>query len=204
MIVDNLELIKPILDYGEQEDFYFIQVMQRLKDIGDTTSRQTKVIKEYYVRNEEYLERKYAEIQKLAEFYHARVYINLNLIESRKLGFAILKDLSVRLASDSNSSKYTNIVAKGIAQCAVKDKRWIVDIDDLSEYEKIKQIIIESPPHYQDNILIELPTVNGKHLITTSFNPTEIYKHYPQDILRKNNPTLLYYNSDQNAKDVTV
>ncbi len=193
MIIDNVELIKPLLTYGEQEDFYFIQVMQRLKDIDNSTSRKTKVIKEYYIRNQEYLERKYPEIKELANFYQARIYINLNLIESRKLGFSILKELSIRLASDSDTGKYTNLVSKGIDQCPVKDKRWIVDIDNLSEYEKIKQIILESAPNYQENILLELPTVSGKHIITKSFNPTELYKYYPKDILRKNNPTLLYY-----------
>lgn len=200
MIIDNSEKILPILEpWGAAEDFYLIQVIQRQKDIEETKSRKSKVIKEYYIKNKDYFYKKYPEIKKMADFFKARVYINPSIVRSHKLASSLLRQLSE--AIDNPNASYTNIVSKAIGQSAKDNKKWIIDIDDpLTEYKDIVSIIKAAPPY--NNILLTLDTVTGKHLITRPFNPQGLYKKYNRDIVRKNNPTLLYYKI-MNKRDIS-
>jgi hypothetical protein len=98
----------------------------------------------------------------------------------------ISKDFkSVRKSYESVCGQFSN----------EKDKRWIVDID-TKDPEIIANIISEIPNSKYDIV----PTVNGVHLITSPFRLDTFKKVWPDIDVHKNNPTLLYYNKQDEIK----
>jgi hypothetical protein len=63
-MIDNLKLILPFLKFESQDDFYYLQILQRKKENAELGSN-SRVIKNYYIKSEEYLLDRYDEIKKL-------------------------------------------------------------------------------------------------------------------------------------------
>lgn len=194
--MDNLEVIKPLFRFDEKF-FYVLNVMTRGKDLGlpgAEKAQKTRIIKEYYVESLEYLEKKYSEIKKLCEVFNARAYINLNRVNKEKLGFEILEHLTAKLKqADSN---YINLLTKAIGNSKTDYRVWVVDLDgsDVEHEQEIKDLIYRVQP-LGDKILGEVPTPNGKHLLTTPFNINEFKLNSPISLhIQKNNSTILYSN----------
>lgn len=202
MVRDNLELIKPLLNFETEGYFYVIYVMTRNKDLGITTpekAQKNRVIKEYYIESLEYLDRKYSEIKKLCECFNARAYINLNRINKHNLGLELLDQLVIKLKHDD--SNYLNLLSKAIGNSKTDNRVWVVDIDSEGNYnllESLKLIINNIRPLEKDSkVLTTIPTVNGHHLLTKPFDlkqfNEECLKQNLKVDVQKNNPTLLYY-----------
>lgn len=195
-MIDNKNLILPLLEFPHKDIFYFVQVLQRGKDNPHLKMSNSRVIKTYYITSVEYLEDRYDEMKKLAEVFNARVCINLNPRNFEKAGFKLLQKIAdqmmnkdfynIRKAYDSICGEYHSEI----------DKRWIVDIDtiDLMVVDTIQGIIeqIQKKNEKQKDhkILARIPTKNGYHLITNPFN-LEDFKKFSLDV-HKNNPTILY------------
>ena len=76
--IDNFELIKPLLEFEQEDDeYYVIFILKRRKDNPEMKDN-LKIIKEYYISSVDYLESKKEEIIKLCEIFNARAVINLN------------------------------------------------------------------------------------------------------------------------------
>jgi hypothetical protein len=104
-MIDNLELIKPLLTFDpEQDQFYFIQIIVRKKDI-EGMQGNNRVIKEYYVYSAEYLDKIYPEIQKLCKQFKARAYIRL----SRRSAADIAKDLIVLIGESFKNNNFQHL-----------------------------------------------------------------------------------------------
>jgi len=56
-MINNLENIKPLLKFDDPDHFYFLQLLRRPKDGHDIGSHGVNV-KNYYIRNMEYLDKK--------------------------------------------------------------------------------------------------------------------------------------------------
>jgi hypothetical protein len=60
-MVNNLELIKPLLKFESDDDYYFLQILQRKKDNADLDKRlmgnnnSARLIKGYYIKSVEHL-----------------------------------------------------------------------------------------------------------------------------------------------------
>ena len=47
-MIDNLELIKPLLEFNKENDFYFIQILQRKKDNPEVNGlNNSRTVKSY-------------------------------------------------------------------------------------------------------------------------------------------------------------
>ena len=73
-------------------------------------------------------------------------------------------------------------------------KIWVIDLDEQKQEDVTKSILKRmSVP-----IIAEVPTLHGKHLLTHPFNPNDMWDLWHYDVerpeIKKNNPTLLYYN----------
>ena len=80
MTIDNFDLIEENLKFESNDDFYFLQVIQRKKD-GNVTGRGNngaRLIKAYYIHSIDYLEEKKQKIIELCQSNNARAYIHLN------------------------------------------------------------------------------------------------------------------------------
>lgn len=209
-MVDNFDLIKPLLDIPEQrtdtgQDFYFVQVIQRKKDHKEENKRlgrnnNARLVKAYYIYSKEQFDEYKEEMIALAKLFNARVGINLNRRNSRKLALEMNEQLAACLKSENyNLSKLYNSCCGMVTG---GDKLWLVDIDikDLDIVEKMCDYINDlEPVKVTNKIVATIPTKSGYHLVTTAFNSKVFSETFPGIEVHKNNPTVLYI-PDTNAK----
>ena len=196
-MIDNFDIIKGLLNFESPDDFYHLQIIKRKKENPELGSN-SYVVKTYYIKSVEYLEKKRNEIINLCEFNNARACINLNRRSFERLAFHMLKKVtdqimnkdfkSVRKAYESVCGAYSN----------EPNKKWIIDIDykDISEEERgvifnyIELLIKETG---KDETITIIPTRNGEHWITNPFNLGIFRENYGGTIdVHKDNPTILY------------
>jgi hypothetical protein len=103
-MIDNLPLIKPLLHRDNDDEFYFIQIIARKKDI-EGMQGNNRVIKDYYVYSAEYLDKVYPEIQKLCKQFKARAYIRL----SRRNARDIATDLMILLGEAFRNNSFQHL-----------------------------------------------------------------------------------------------
>ena len=199
-MIDNIELIKPLLHRDNDDEFYFIQIIARKKDI-DWMQGNNRVIKDYYVYSIDYLDKVYPEIQKLCKQFKARAYIRL----SRRSARDIATDLMVLLgeAFKNNSFQHLRkIYSTAVGQSLGLDKLWIIDIDFENNNTNLPydnplralRTTLEYLLPKWEKIVATLPTPHGMHIIAKPFNLLafkEIPLYKSIDV-HKNNPTILF------------
>jgi hypothetical protein len=89
------------------------------------------------------------------------------------------------------------VLDSAIMKTSVKnDKLWVIDIDSKDEelVQKVTEIVNNSRSGFAPNIVCQIPTVNGIHLITHPFDVRDFYtKISPQESeIKKDALTLLY------------
>jgi hypothetical protein len=193
-MINNLELIKPLLNFDKEGDFYMLYVFKRKKDqTTDKANHQSvRTIKTYCVNSIEYLEKRYDEIIQLCEMFKARAYIHIQKQNHKDVALEMIPQIVKRIQSGQINQKH--VFDSVVGQLKTYEKRWIVDIDtkDNKELLEVQQWIDHCRPHGEDKIVMMIPTKNGVHLITKRFDVIEFKKRYPQIEIQKKNPTLLY------------
>ena len=221
MIINNFDLIKSLLKFDNNDDFYFLQIIQRKKDgnIVPAANNGYRTIKTFYIRSIEDFERRKEAIIQLCEQNNARAYINLNVRSAKEVVLEAAKayiDLVREDRCHQGHRVYDH--ACGVTPKMGVKKKWIVDIDELSQdqIEIICNIICKcrSGCHYNaindtyDNIIAQIPTAHGVHIITHGFDvgrfkdiltkTTKLLLSAEQikeiTTVKKDNPTLLYFN----------
>ena len=182
-MINNFDLISSLLNFDNSDLFYHLQILRRGKDHPDLPSAN-RVIKTYYIDNNEKLDKIKQEIIDLCEFFGARAYINLAPKSYHKCTMQCIADMAIR-AEDKSSDPY-----------------WIIDVDgptdgkisEFIEYECEPLRYCMEGPHkvYYNKIYDYIPTKNGYHIITSPFNLEQFKKKYPNIDVHKNNPTILY------------
>lgn len=202
-MIDCIELIKDLLVFETNDDFYFLQILQRKKENPNLGSN-SKVIKNYYITSTEHLIEKYDEIKSLCNMFNARASLRLNKRSFEKVAFKSLENF----ANVMQTKEYKHIMNCYDKACGLlnneKQKKWIVDIDrnELVWLEHIINSVQESEPN-DNKIIIQLPTKSGVHLITKPFNviqfkenlKNELSKYSMNEItidIHKDNPINLY------------
>jgi hypothetical protein len=197
-MIDNLELIKPLLNFQEKGDFYMLYVLKRKKDQpeGERDNHQSvRTIKTYCIESIEHLEERYEEIKSLCEVFSARAYIHVQKQNHRDVSLNMMVELAKRIQSGSFVQK--NLFDSVVGQIQTHEKRWIVDIDTKNEItlEKISTLVNSLRPE-GPKIEAVIPTKSGFHLITKRFDVLEFGKYMSLQgevpDIQKKNPTLLY------------
>ena len=191
-MINNLEQISKLLKFEDENEFYFIQVIQRKKEVADL-GRNNRVIKIYYVYSLDKLEKYKEEIIDLCELFNARAYIHLNRRNSKVISFEMMELLATNI-KNSHFNQLHNLYNSVCGQHhSDKDKTWIIDIDDKNRdyIEEISDTLFPIQPAGEKIISI-IETKNGFHLITKPFNSQKFGEIYPEISLHKNNPTILY------------
>ena len=210
-MIDNIELIKPLLTFDKEGDFYQLYVFLRKKDQpeGEKDNHQSvRTIKSYCITSHEYLDKRYNEIKMLSEVFKARAYIHLCKQNHRDVGMNMISEIVTRIQSGQINQK--NVFDSVVGQIKTQEKRWIVDIDSKDENTllKIQHIVNNVRPYNEKPKVINvIPTKNGYHLITQRFDVMEFNKYMSLqgDVpeIQKKNPTLLYYpNSLEDVKTI--
>jgi hypothetical protein len=194
-MIDNIDVVKSLLNFTEPGDFYMLYVFKRKKDQpeGERDNHQSvRTIKTYCVDSLEYLDKRYDEIKQLCEMFKARAYIHVQKQNHRDVSLDMLATLAERIKNGAQNQK--GLFDSVVGQIKTQEKRWIVDVDtkDKKFLRDITMDIMEIQP-VGNKVEKVIPTKNGFHLITQKFNVMEFKKLYPDVDIQKKNPTLLYY-----------
>jgi hypothetical protein len=193
-MIDNLEVIKPLLNFSEKGDFYMLYVFKRKKDQpeGERDNHQSvRTIKTYCIDSIEHLDKRYDEIKQLCEMFKARAYIHVQKQNHSDVSLDMLALLADRIKNGVKNQK--GLFDSVVGQIKTQEKRWIIDVDtkDKKFLRDITMDLMEIQP-VGDKIEKVIPTKNGFHLITCKFNVMEFKEKYPDVEIQKKNPTLLF------------
>jgi hypothetical protein len=194
-MVDNLHLIKPLLNFEKDGDFYMLYVFKRKKDQPEDerdNHQSVRTIKTYCIESIEHLDRRWDEIVQMCEMFKARAYIHVQKQNHFDVGMEMIKTIIDRVQSGQSNQK--NVFDSVVGKLKTNEKRWIIDIDtkDLFFAEEVAEFINTLRPEVS-KVETAIPTKNGYHLITDRFDVLEFKKKYPEIDIQKKNPTLLYY-----------
>lgn len=196
-MINNIKLIKSLLNFENEGDFYMLYVFKRKKDQpkGEKDNHQSvRTIKSYCITNLEYLDKRYDEIKMLCEVFKARAYIHVAKQNHKDVALEMMVELANRIKNGALHTQQ-NLFDSVVGQIKTYEKRWIVDIDNKDELydRKIQKYINTQCQPYGHKIIANIPTKNGHHLITSRFDVMEFKSIYPEVDVQKKNPTLLYY-----------
>jgi hypothetical protein len=193
-MINVLEQIRPLLTFESDDDFYFLQIIQRSKE-NENLSSNSRVIKIYYIRSLEYLDKKWEEIKQLSDIFNARAMICLNKRSYRRVALKTLQNIANTMDS-GNCQAISNSYSKACGQTHnAKLKTWIIDVDNPTIgqdlLDTMRASINECRPD-GDKIIMTLPTKNGFHIITHPFDIQQ-FNEFGWDVdIHKNNPINLY------------
>jgi len=202
-MIDNINIIKPLLNFEEKGDFYMLYVFKRKKDQpeGEKDNHQSvRTIKTYCIESIDHLERRYDEVKQLCEMFKARAYIHVQKQNHRDVSLDMLASLAERIKNGVQNQK--GLFDSVVGQIKTQEKRWIIDVDDISidgfnhdpSQIEMRNFINElqkeagREPH-----MTFIKTRSGFHIITQPFNVMKFKEKYPDVDIQKKNPTLLYY-----------
>jgi len=195
-MIDNFEQIKGLMKFESEDEFYFVQILQRTKE-NPNLGKNNNLIRTYNVYSLDYLEKKKEEMISIANALNARIYIHLNRRSFKMLAFEMLEDITHQMKSgqfQTISHSYDSICGKHHSE---KDKTWVIDIDgqeleetNLTQLKKDVNCFIE-PYNNRGKIIAQIPTKNGIHIISTPFNSQKFSEIYPDIQMHKKHPTIL-------------
>jgi hypothetical protein len=202
-MIDNINIIKPLLNFEKQGDFYMLYVFKRKKDQpeGERDNHQSvRTIKTYCIESIDHLERRYDEIKQLCEMFKARAYIHVQKQNHFDVSLNMMVALAQRIQDGNTNQK--GLFDSVVGQIKTQEKRWIIDVDNVSmdgfnhdpsqiemrEYINELQKEAGREPH-----MTFIKTRSGFHIITQPFNVMKFKERYPEVDIQKKNPTLLYY-----------
>lgn len=192
-MVDNFSQISALLTFESEDDFYFCQILKRKKDNPTAEGlSNSHVVKTYYLKCIEDLNKDKGEMICLAEYHNARVCINLNKRSFERVCYHTLKSITDHIINKdfSNVKKAYNSMCGGYT--SEKDKKWIVDIDIKGRSANLVLKFIDALRPEGDKLVSIIETKNGVHLITKPFDVQAFKAVYPNIDIQKNNPTILY------------
>lgn len=200
---NNLSKIVPLLKFESEDDFYYLQILQRKKDNPHIGSN-SRVIKNYYITSEQYLLDRFDEIKTLCDVFNARASIRLNKRSFEKVGYKAM----VNIANTMSNREFKFLKSSYDRACGLghndKNKTWIVDVDE-NEVIWLEQIInaIQPCEPLGNKIVTQLDSKTGIHLITKPFNTEQFKKNFIDELkhyqmpyinveIHKDNPTAIY------------
>ena len=197
-MIDNLELIKPLLNFENEGDFYMLYILKRKKDQpeGERDNHQSvRTIRSYCIKSIEQLEKRYDEVKMMCEMFKARAYIHVQKQNHKDVSLNMMVALAQRIQDGNHEQQ--NLFDSVVGQLKTLEKRWIVDIDTKDEkvVHRIAKLVDMIRPE-GSKIEAVIPTKNGYHLITKRFDVMEFkkYMNLGGDVpdIQKKNPTLLF------------
>jgi hypothetical protein len=212
MVIDNTGRIKRLIAGCGKDEFYMLQIIHRVKD-GHTKyepqdqKSTEQVIKTYYVSSPEYLERKMEEIRDLCRMFNARAMFNLNRKSWKQVGLKQLELTAQALGKEGKEEKWWKTIKSTVESACGQtgacdgNKTWVLDIDtkDQNELNNIVDFVNQCVPFVENKVVAVIPTVHGNHLITKPFDKKTFKSLYgtihpgeKEDIIKENNPTILY------------
>jgi hypothetical protein len=201
-MIDNINVIKTLLNFEKEGDFYMLYVFKRKKDQpeGERDNHQSvRTIKTYCVDSVQYLEKRYDEIKQLCEMFNARAYIHVQKQNHSDVSLDMMMSLAERIKNGVHNQK--GLFDSVVGQIKTNEKRWVIDIDNVSIDSFNHNSYYISMREYINELQLEakkeqgmtfIKTKSGIHIITQPFNVMKFKERYPDIDIQKKNPTVLY------------
>ena len=191
MMVDNIELIRRILEFDKFGEFYYISIMQRNKDGVKVASSHDNYrrIRTFYVFSLEEFDRAIPFIKEICSKINARCYIELNRKDIFQCQLECIKRLTECIEHQTTKSRA--IMDSVVMKAPSRDKLWLIDVDGYKADNSIIGDIIEYIENHRGTHYAVIPTVNGCHIITSKFDPRDF--QFENCEIKRNAFTLLYY-----------
>ena len=201
-MIDNIKIIKTLLNFEKEGDFYMLYVFKRKKDQpeGERDNHQSvRTIKTYCVDSIEYLDKRYDEIKQLCEIFNARAYIHVQKQNHSDVSLDMMVSLAERIKNGVKNQK--GLFDSVVGQIKTNEKRWVIDIDNVSidgfshdkYYNEMREFIDELQVEAgKEQGMTFIKTRSGFHIITQPFNVMKFKERYPDVDIQKKNPTVLY------------
>jgi hypothetical protein len=201
MSVNNFDSIRAMLEFPDENSFYFLQVLKRRKDNPDL-GKDMKHIADYYIYSLEQFDELKPRIIAQCDVENARAYFRINRRDAKKVAMQVLKRTVDYIMSEDYRA-----VKNAFASCAGEfhsdpDKKWIVDVDwkDIPEgvdqdgylneiILKVQELVAETR---RDDTVRTIPTKNGIHVICRPFNLQKFRDAYEAIDVHKDNMVILY------------
>ena len=212
--VDNFNLIADrffdesngVLD---EDTFFFVQILVRGKDGHHVSgNNKNRLVKYYTITSKQQLLNLKEEIIGISKAVTGRVYIHPAARSFKEIANVAL-ELTTHTYVSQNWVGMRSVFSTAAGKSfIVKDKKYIVDIDDVdlttaegqhkveTISERIKEIRGKGGNNV-DKVFLVVPTKSGVHLITYPFDVDTFQKSFPNIDVHKNNPTLLYFSWEE-------
>jgi hypothetical protein len=197
---NNFDLVRKMLDFGSSDTYYFLQILKRRKD-NPGLGKDMKVIGDYFIYSMEQFNRMEDEIIQVCVTHNARAYFRINKRSSKKTAMQMLKRVTDLIISE-NYKEVKNAFSSVSGEFhGDEDKKWIVDIDDVSidtfnhskEQIEIRELIYNLQLETGKEPMMKfIPTKSGIHIITRPFNLKNFKEKYPDVDVHKDNMVILY------------
>lgn len=192
-MVDNFSLIRSLLTFDGEDDFYYTQLIQRKKE--NPTNRGDWAVKTWTINSFEKFDELTPDIIALAIQFNARATIRLNRRSRRQCALETLAELASNIAKNDYTPPdkvHSSIMGKFHADPV---KKWLLDADDIAPDSPIVDDVLYFINQLQpegNKLVSVIPSKSGCHIITTPFNPVSFTKVFPKIAIQKDNPTNLY------------
>lgn len=198
-MVDNFDIITPLLKFQDSDTFYFLQLLARRKD-NPEQEKSEKVIKNYYLYSANDLDKLKTSIIEHCHKNNARAYIRLNARNAKQCALQCMKRIAELVISEQYKdvrNVYDSVAGEYHADA---DKKWLIDIDsnideNVKNLESWEFITNPSLPKQKIDIVAKIPTVSGLHMIVRPFRLDMFNKEpmFKGISIHKDNPTILYF-----------
>lgn len=200
-MIDNFKIVRDqILDFRSNDDYYFVELIQRRKDFpeGSNVKSQT-CVGIYMIKSQDQFDNLEDEIKMICRMHNARAYINPSR-KSLKRTTVLLAEQLFGMITQGDCHKLNSRLESAAGLCKPEGdaKLFVVDLDtkDNVTFQKVENILASYDGHVVKAVV---PTVNGFHFITAPFNCMDFHaaclkaKIDPVPEIKHNSPTLLFY-----------
>lgn len=193
-MIDNFPKLENYFNDFQENDFLFVQIIQRKKEIPELGCNN-RLVKSYTPKTYAELLKYKSEIVAICLALNARAYIHLSPRNFKK----IQSDMLTLIAEYFKSETYQHIPKLFNTVCGKSTgskKLWIFDLDtkENTDFLHLREIFYYIEKYEGRKILVDIfPTKNGSHFITNGFDVSK-YTIPIKVELHKNNPTILFVN----------
>jgi len=123
-MIDNLNVIKTLLNFEKEGDFYHCIILKRKKDQpeGEKDNHQSvRTIKTYCIDSVQYLEKRYDGIKLLCEMFNARAYIHVQKQNHSDVSLDMMVSLAERIKNGVKNQK--GLFDSVVGQIKTQEKR---------------------------------------------------------------------------------
>lgn len=202
--VNNFDKLSSLLEFPNEDTFYWIQVLKRRKD-NPEMQENSKICGTYWIFNKSELLDIKDELIYLSNIHNARVVLWVNPRNAKEINFKCAQlALEYYQSGQYKAVKHLTDSVCGKTRSKVLDKRYIIDVD-TKDPEYLNTIVETRRACVKDTSLtLEtiIPTIHGYHIICTGFDKQEFYKILADrlilaPVIQDDNPTLLYYKTSK-------